>query len=130
MELMNQMGRFDDSSGQGRAVMQEALETVVLMLSPIVPHVTHALWHALGHEQAIIECHWPEVDAAALVQESMQLVVQVNGKVRGRISVAADAQQADIEAAASGDENVRKHIADRPVRKIIIVPGKLVNVVI
>jgi leucyl-tRNA synthetase len=110
--------------------MQEALEAVVLMLSPIVPHITHTLWDALGHEQAIIECRWPEVDAAALVQESMQLVVQVNGKVRGRISVAADAGKADIEAAASSDENVRKHIADKPVRKIIIVPGKLVNVVI
>jgi len=130
MELMNEMGRFEDDSGQGRAVMQEALEIVVLMLSPIVPHVTHALWYALGHEQAIIECRWPDVDEAALVQESIDLVVQVNGKVRGRISVAADAQRADIEAAALNDENVRKHIADKPVRKTIIVPGKLVNVVI
>lgn len=110
--------------------MQEALEVVVLMLSPIVPHVTHTLWHALGHGQAVIECGWPEVDASALVQESVELVVQVNGKVRGRISVAADAQQADIEAAASGEENVLKHITGKPVRKIIIVPGKLVNVVI
>jgi leucyl-tRNA synthetase len=130
MELMNEMGRFDDSSGQGRAVMQEALETVVLMLSPIVPHVTHALWYALGHEQAVIECSWPVVDEAALVQESIELVVQVNGKVRGRISVAADAGKEDIEAAASSEENVIRYIADKPVRKIIIVPGKLVNVVI
>jgi len=130
MELMNELGRFTDNSAQGRAVMQEALEVVVLMLSPIVPHITHTLWQALGHEQAIIESSWPAVDAAALVQESMQLVVQVNGKVRGRISVAADAGKEDIEAAASGDDNVRKHIADKPVRKIIIVPGKLVNVVI
>jgi len=130
MELMNEMGRLDDASGQGRAVMQEALETVVLMLSPIVPHVTHVLWHALGHEQAIIECSWPVVDESALVQASIELVVQVNGKVRGRISIAADAGKAAIEAAASGEENVLKHIADKPVRKIIIVPGKLVNVVI
>jgi leucyl-tRNA synthetase len=130
MELMNEMGRLDDASAQGRAVMQEALETVVLMLSPIVPHITHALWIALGHEQAIIECSWPAVDASALVQDSIDLVVQVNGKVRGRISVAADAGKEAIEAAASGEENVLKHIADKPVRKIIIVPGKLVNVVI
>jgi len=95
-----------------------------------VPHITHTLWHALGHGQAVIECHWPDVDESALVQESVELVVQVNGKVRGRISVAADAQQADIEAAASGEENVLKHITGKPVRKIIIVPGKLVNVVI
>ena len=130
MELLNELGRFDDSSEQGRAVMQEALESVVLMLSPIVPHITHALWAALGHEQAIIECRWPQVDQAALVQESMQLVVQVNGKVRGKINVAADAGKEDIEAAAIGDDNVQKHIADKPVRKIIIVPGKLVNIVI
>ena len=83
-----------------------------------------------GHEQAVIDCRWPEVDASALVQESMQLVVQVNGKVRGKISVAADAQKEEIEAAASVEENVLKHIAGKPVRKIIIVPGKLVNVVI
>ena len=130
MELMNELGRFADNSAQGRAVMQEALEAVVLMLSPIVPHITHTLWYALGHQQAIIESSWPAVDAAALVQDSMELVVQVNGKVRGRISVAADAGKEDIEAAASGDDNVRRHIADKPVRKIIIVPGKLVNVVI
>jgi leucyl-tRNA synthetase len=130
MELMNELGRFDDRSGQGRAVMQEALEAVVLMLSPIVPHITHTLWYALGHQQAVIDCSWPDVDAAALVQKSVELVVQVNGKVRGKICVAADARQADIEAAVSGEENVQKHVAGKPVRKIIVVPGKLVNVVI
>jgi leucyl-tRNA synthetase len=130
MELLNEMSRFDDSSAQGRAVMQEALEAVVLMLSPIVPHITHTLWAALGHQQAVIDCRWPEVDETALVQESIQLVVQVNGKVRGKISVAVDAQKDEIEAAASSEENVVKHIAGKPVRKIIIVPGKLVNVVI
>ena len=130
MELLNDISRFEDGSAQGRAVMQEALEAVVLMLSPIVPHITHTLWAALGHEQAVIDCRWPLVDEAALVQESMQLVVQVNGKVRGKISVATDAQKEEIEAAVSVEENVLKHIADKPVRKIIIVPGKLVNVVI
>jgi leucyl-tRNA synthetase len=130
MELLNEMSRFEDHSAQGRAVMQEALEAVVLMLSPIVPHITHTLWAALGHQQAVIDCRWPEVDETALVQESIQLVVQVNGKVRGKISVAVDAQKEEIEAAASSEENVVKHIADKPVRKIIIVPGKLVNVVI
>ena len=130
MELLNEISRFEDGSAQGRAVMQEALEAVVLMLSPIVPHITHTLWAALGHEQAVIDCRWPLVDESALVQESMQLVVQVNGKVRGKISVATDAQKEEIEAAVSVEENVLKHIADKPVRKIIIVPGKLVNVVI
>ena len=130
MELLNEISRFEDGSVQGRAVMQEALEAVVLMLSPIVPHITHTLWAALGHEQAVIDCRWPLVDESALVQESMQLVVQVNGKVRGKISVAVDAQKEEIEAAVSVEENVLRHIADKPVRKIIIVPGKLVNVVI
>jgi leucyl-tRNA synthetase len=130
MELLNVMSRFEDVSTQGRAVMQEALEMVVLMLAPIVPHITHTLWAALGHQQAVVDCRWPVVDESALLQESMQLVVQVNGKVRGKISVAVDAQKEEIEAAASGEENVLKHIADKPVRKIIIVPGKLVNMVI
>ena len=130
MELLNEISRFEDNSAQGRAVMQEALEAVVLMLSPIVPHITHTLWAALGHQQAVIDCRWPVVDQSALVQESIQLMVQVNGKVRGKISVAVDAQKEEIEAAASIEENVVRHIADKPVRKIIIVPGKLVNVVI
>ncbi|NOR41075.1 MAG: class I tRNA ligase family protein, partial [Gammaproteobacteria bacterium] len=130
MELMNTLNRFSDDSEQGRAVMQEALEKVVLMLAPIVPHITHQLWYALGHNQAVVECSWPEVDESALVQESVTLVVQVNGKVRGRITVAADAQKEVIEAAATSEVNVQKFIAEKSVRKIIIVPGKLVNVVV
>jgi leucyl-tRNA synthetase len=130
MELLNELSRFEDASAQGRAVMQEALEVVVLMLAPIVPHITHTLWTALGHQQAVVDCRWPAVDESALLQKSMQLVVQVNGKVRGKISVAVDAKKEEIEAAVSVEENVLKHIADKPVRKIIIVPGKLVNVVV
>ena len=130
MELMNTLSRFDDNSEQGRAVMQEALDAVVLMLSPIVPHITHTLWTALGHQQAVIDSAWPVVDEAALVQASIALVVQVNGKVRGRINVAADASQEVIEAAVMDEDNVQKFIADKTVRKIIVVPGKLVNVVV
>ncbi|MGB5179344.1 MAG: leucine--tRNA ligase [Gammaproteobacteria bacterium] len=130
MELMNTLSRFEDDSAQGRAVMQEALDAIVLMLSPIVPHITHALWYALGHQRAVVDCEWPAVDEAALVQASIELVVQVNGKVRGRINVAPDASQDVIKAVVMDEENVQKHIADKPVRKIIVVPGKLVNVVI
>ncbi|MGB5716483.1 MAG: leucine--tRNA ligase [Gammaproteobacteria bacterium] len=130
MELMNTLSRFDDDSGQGRAVMQEALDAIVLMLSPIVPHISHALWYALGHQQAVVDCEWPAVDETALVQASIELVVQVNGKVRGRITVAPDASQDVIKTVVMDEENVRKHIADKPVRKMIVVPGKLVNVVI
>jgi leucyl-tRNA synthetase len=130
MELMNTLSRFDDESEPGRAVMQEALDAVVLMLSPIVPHISHALWYALGHRQAVVDCDWPTVDEAALAQSSIALVVQVNGKVRGRIDVAPDASKEEIEAMVMNEENVRKHIADKAVRKIIVVPGKLVNMVV
>ena len=130
MELMNTLARFDDDSEQGRAVMQEALDVVVLMLSPIVPHITHALWAALGHQQAIVDSAWPSVDEGALVQTSIALVVQVNGKVRGKINVAPDAPREVIEAAVMDEDNVQKFIADKAVRKIIVVPGKLVNVVV
>jgi leucyl-tRNA synthetase len=130
MELMNTLSRFADDSEQGRAVMQEALDAVVLMLSPIVPHITHALWYSLGHEQAVVDCSWPVVDEIALVQASVALVVQVNGKVRGRIDVAPEASQEEIEAAVTDEENVQKYIAGKAVRKMIVVPGKLVNVVV
>jgi len=130
MELLNELNRFDDSSAQGRAVMQEALEIMVLMLSPVVPHICHALWQALGKQEAVVDCRWPVVDEAALVVDSVTLVVQVKGKVRGKVDVAADAGQEAIEAAVLADENVVRHVGGRPVKKIIIVPGKLVNVVI
>ncbi|MGH8165950.1 MAG: leucine--tRNA ligase, partial [Woeseiaceae bacterium] len=87
MELLNAINRFEDSSPQGRAVVGEALEAVVLLLSPIVPHICHDLWHALGHETAAVDMRWPEADAAALAREMLEIVVQVNGKLRGRISV-------------------------------------------
>ena len=130
MELMNTLSRCDDDSEQGRAVMQEALDAVVLMLSPIVPHITHTLWAALGHQQAVVDSAWPSVDESALVQASIALVVQVNGKVRGKINVAPGASREVIEAAVMDEDNVQKFIADKAVRKIIVVPGKLVNVVV
>jgi leucyl-tRNA synthetase len=130
MELLNELNRFSDESAQGRAVMQEALELVVLMLSPVVPHICHALWHALGHTGAIVDCRWPSVDADALVQDTITLIVQVNGKLRGKVSVAADAQREAIEAAVLNEENVCRHIGEQPVKKFVVVPGKLVNVVI
>jgi leucyl-tRNA synthetase len=130
MELLNDIGRFDDASDNGRALVQEALEAVVLMLSPIVPHICHELWQALGHSEAVVDCAWPTVDNAALVRDSIELVVQVKGKVRGKISVAADADNAAIEAAALAEPNVLKHIEGLALRKVIIVPGRLVNLVV
>ena len=130
MELLNALGRFGDPSAQGRAVRQEALRIAVLVLAPITPHVCHALWQALGSTSALVDERWPAPDAAALAQESCEIVVQVNGKLRGRISVAVDADEAAVRAAALADAQVRRFLADKPVRRVIVVPGKLVNVVV
>ena len=130
-ELVNALSRFEDSSPQGRAVMQEALEAIVLMLSPIAPHVCHALWQALGHREPVIDQLWPAADPDALASDRIQLVVQVNGKLRGHIEVAAEAPREAIEAAALADENVQRFIAGKAVRKCIVAPnGKLVNLVV
>ena len=130
MELLNSLARFDDRSAQGRAVMQEALEVAVLVLSPVVPHVAHALWRALGHARAAVDEPWPVVDEAALVRATIEVVVQVNGKLRGRVAVAAEADEAAVREAALADANVQRFIEGRPVRKFIYVRGKLANVVV
>jgi len=130
MELLNALAKFPRVSPRDRGVAHEALEIAVLALSPIIPHVTHAMWRALGHPTALIDEPWPAVDAAALEQSKIDIVVQVNGKLRARIAVAADADDAAVRAAASADANVRKFVGSAAVRKVIIVPGKLVNIVI
>jgi leucyl-tRNA synthetase len=130
MELLNSIGRFGDASPQGRAVRHEALTLATLILSPITPHVCHALWLALGHTTALVDERWPAPDAAALAQETHDIVVQVNGRLRAHISVPVHADEATVRAAALADEHVRKFVADRPVRRVIVVPGKLVNVVV
>jgi leucyl-tRNA synthetase len=134
MELVNALYKFegspDSGSPQGRAVMQEALEAVVLLLSPIVPHVCHRLWHALGHDDAVLDRPWPAADPGALARERVRLVVQVNGKLRGQVEVAADAGQAELQAAALADDNVQRFVAGKPLRKCIVVPGKLINLVV
>ena len=130
MELYNALAAYPDRSPQGRAVMQEALDLVVLMLAPIIPHAAQAMWRALGHESRLVDERWPEPDAAALVQDTAEIVVQVNGKLRGRISVAVGADEAVVRETALADPGVAKFVAGQPVRKLIYVPGKLVNVVV
>ena len=130
MELLNAAGRFADASPQGRAVRQEALEIVTLVLAPIIPHVCHVLWGELGRTTALIDERWPQPDEAALVQDTVEIVVQVNGKLRARISVAVSADEAAARDAALADEHVRRFIADKPLRRAIFVPGKLINLVI
>jgi leucyl-tRNA synthetase len=130
MELLNSLVRFADRSPQGRAVMQEALDLVVLMLSPFVPHAAHALWRALGHATAVVDEAWPEPDTRALALDTVEIVVQVNGRLRGRVPVPADADEATARAAALADPGVARFVAGQPVRKLVYVPGKLVNVVV
>jgi leucyl-tRNA synthetase len=130
MELLNALTKFPHSSPQDRSVMQEALEIAVLGLSPIIPHVTHALWRALGHQRALIDETWTPVDAAALQTSSITMVVQVNGKLRAHITVAVGADEDTVRAAALADPHARKFIGTAAVRKLVIVPGKLVNIVV
>jgi leucyl-tRNA synthetase len=130
MELLNTVGRFADDTPQDCAVRQEALETALLVLSPIIPHVCHALWKELGHERAIVDEPWPQADASALVQETLEIVVQVNGKLRSRITVPVGANESAVSEAALADEQAKKFIAGKPVRKVVVVPGKLVNLVV
>ncbi|RKR02670.1 leucyl-tRNA synthetase [Kushneria sinocarnis] len=129
MELTNALGRFDDTSAEGLAVAREAIEFCVLILAPITPHAMHALWFELGHDEPVIDARWPHVDATALKRETLELGVQVNGKLRARIEVAADADRDTIEQQALAADNVQRHLEGVSVRKVIVVPGKLVNIV-
>src|SRR5690606_30793972 len=130
MELSNALAKFDDASGQGRAVRQEALEAAVLLLNPITPHACHHLWQVLGHPETLLEdVPFPQPDPAALVRDAVTLAVQVNGKLRGTIEVAADAPREQIEALAKAEPNAAKYLEGLTVRKVIIVPGKIVNIV-
>jgi leucyl-tRNA synthetase len=130
MELVNTLSKFTDDSDNGKAIRQEALEAIVLMLAPIVPHICHHLWLDLGHERAIVSESWPEVDSAALEQDSIELVIQVNGKLRGKISVPATASSDEVQAMALKDEHAQRFIEGKPIRKVIVVPKKLVNFVV
>jgi leucyl-tRNA synthetase len=130
MELLNSIQRFNDASPQGRAVRQEALSLAVRILAPVTPHVCHALWQALGFTSPLVDERWPQPDPKALERQTHSLVVQVNGKLRAHISVPVDADEAAVRAAALADEHVRRFVGDKAVRRVIVVPGKLINVVV
>ncbi len=140
MELMNEVGAvlkgavpdgedapvLDDTAW---SVVREALEYTLIMLNPIVPHITEELWHVLGHEDDLWAVEWPKADAAAMKSDTVKIVVQVNGKVRANIMVDAGADQEAAQAAAMDDANVRRHIEGKQIRKVIYVPGRLLNIV-
>src|SRR5690606_5591875 len=127
MELSNELGKITDRSGQMLAIEREALETTVLLLSPIVPHIAHTLWHQLGHDSAVIDARWPPVDESALVRDSIELVIQINGKVRAKIAVAANADSDSIIALAQAEPNVQKFLEGKTIKMSKVVPGKLVT---
>ena len=130
MELLNAVTRHEGDAPADRSVQREALDAVVLVLSPIVPHICHELWTVLGHETAPVDEQWPEFDASALAQERIEIVVQVNGKLRARVSVDANADKDAVASVALQDANVQRFVANKEVRKTIVVPGRLVNIVV
>jgi leucyl-tRNA synthetase len=127
MELSNELGKIPRREGQWLAVEREALRTAVLLLAPIVPHVAHELWIALGGEGALIDARWPQVDESALVRSRIEYVVQINGKVRGKIEIAADADDETIIAAAKANEGVHKQIEGKTIKMVKVIRGKLVT---
>ncbi len=130
MELLNALGRYDEASENASALRQEAFEAVVLMLNPITPHTSHALWQKLGHGETTLEdLAFPKADPSALARDVLTLAVQVNGRLRGTIEVGVAATREEIEALALADGNVARFLEGQSIRKVIVVPGKIVNIV-
>ncbi len=130
MELMNHLGKAKLNSAEDKSVMQEALRAVVLMLTPITPHLCHHLWQVIGDSDVSVEdARWPEVDQSALVEDEKLIIVQVNGKLRAKITVAAQASKEDVEALGLANEAVVKFTDGKSIRKVIYIPGKLLNIV-
>ena len=130
MELLNTVAKTELANDADRGAVQEAWVSAVLIISPIAPHIAQELWKVLGMSEALVGYPWPGIDATALEQDSLTLVVQVNGKVRGQVDVAKDADKEAILAMAKADANVRRHLQGKTVRKEIVVPNKLVNIVV
>jgi leucyl-tRNA synthetase len=132
MELLNTLSRDLDAgdSDNDRLITQEALETIILVLAPIVPHFCHVLWQHLGHEGAVMDAAWPLVDESALIQSTVLIILQVNGKLRARIDVQKNLDRDAMEQIALNHEAIKKYTANGSVRKVIVVPGRLVNIVV
>ncbi len=128
MELCNELSRYSADTEDDRKVVDEGLRATLRMLWPITPHLTESLWHTLTDE-GFTESEWPKVDDSALSRDELEIVVQVNGKVRGKITVPASADKAAIEAMAKEQDNVQRYLADATIKKVIVVPDKLVNIV-
>lgn len=129
MTMVNALYKLDDSAAGANAALREGLGIVLRLLAPIAPHITHHLWRELGFGADILASNWPQVDQTALQQDSVAYVVQVNGKVRAKVQLPADADRAAIEAAALANDNVQRFLLGKTPHKIIVVPNKLVNLV-
>lgn len=130
MELSNALGKFNGEGPLAERVIGSVVEGLLKMLSPIVPHIAHHLWQRCGNQTPIIDAPWPVFDPDALVSDEITMVVQVNGKLRAKMQVAADADKATIEAQALAQEPVQRYTREGEVKKVIVVPGKLVNIVV
>ena len=130
MELNNLVSRYADTSQQGIAVKQEAIEIMVKCLSPVMPHVCHHLWFLLGGKNAVVDSQWPEVDESALIQERVQIIAQVNGKLRAKIMAPLDSDNQAVQEIALSDEKIVKFTMDKQIIKVIVVPNKLINIVV
>ncbi|PCH62001.1 MAG: leucine--tRNA ligase [SAR86 cluster bacterium] len=130
MELLNAVNKFSDTQPNSTLVIREAIEAIVLMLAPIVPHFSHALWQQFGHKEAVIDATWPSVDKTALSQSTVLIVLQVNGKLRGKMEIDKDLDKAAVEALALEHESVLRYTDNAQIRKVIVVPRKLVNIVV
>ena len=128
MELTNALSRL--SINEDKALLHHGLETLILLLSPIVPHITQVLWQKFGHDNLLLDITWPIADKAALVRDTIELVVQVNGKLRGQITVAANADNTTIETQALAVDSVQPYIAGKTIKKVVIVPKRLINIVV
>ena len=126
---MNHLSKASIESAEDRVVMHEAIRALVLMLTPIVPHLSHHLWNMIGDGNPVENTAWPVIDDAALVEDEKLIIVQVNGKLRAKITISADATKEAVEAMGFADESVSKFIDGKTVRKVIYVPGKLLNIV-
>ena len=130
MECSNHLSRFEVEGEAELAVAREGWTSLVRLIAPVTPHISQALWAALGHDDDILDAGWPEVDESALVQQKLTVVVQVNGKVRGRIEAAPGTARDALQQQALAEENVSRFVADKEIRKIIVIPDKLVNIVV
>jgi leucyl-tRNA synthetase len=130
MELNNTLSKYKDESQEGAFIKREAFEIMVKCLSPVMPHVCHHVWFMLGGKEAVVNSGWPIVDDSALVQENVQLIAQVNGKLRAKIVVPLDSENKFVEEIAFSDERVLKFTEGKAIIKVIVVPNRLINIVV